>query len=103
MPNNLQGYQSVDDPEVQTRFESAWKAPLPSTKGLDNHQMVEAIHAGKLKAMYLIGEEMSIVDSNANYVGDAIEKLDFFVVQDIFFSNTCRDADLVLPGASSLE
>src|SRR3979411_2814877 len=65
--------------------------------------MVEAIHAGKLKAMYLIGEGMSIVDSNANYVSAAFEKLDFFVVQDIFFSNTCRYADVVLPGAPSLE
>jgi len=99
MPNNLPGYQSVDDPEVRTRFESAWKAKLPSTKGLDNHQMVEAIHAGKLKAMYLIGEDMSLVDSNANFVGDAFSKLQFFVVQDIFFSNTCRYADVVLPGA----
>jgi formate dehydrogenase major subunit len=46
---------------------------------------------------------MSIVDSNANYVADAFAKLDFFVVQDIFFSNTCRYADVVLPGAPSLE
>jgi formate dehydrogenase major subunit len=103
MPNDLPGYQSVDDLEVRQRFETAWKVKLPSTKGLDNHQMVEAIHAGKLKAMYLIGEEMSIVDSNANYVGDAFAKLDFFVVEDIFFSNTCRYADVVLPGAPSLE
>jgi len=103
MPNDLPGYQSVDDPEVRARFEKAWNVPLPSTTGLDNHQMVEAIHAGKLKAMYVIGEEMSIVDSNANYVSAAFEKLDFFVVQDIFFSNTCRYADVVLPGAPSLE
>jgi formate dehydrogenase major subunit len=103
MPNNLPGYQSVDDPEVRQRFETGWKVKLPSTTGLDNHQMVEAIHAGKLKAMYLVGEEMSIVDSNANYVGDALAKLDFFVVQDIFFSNTCRYANVVLPGAPSLE
>ncbi|HET6178649.1 MAG TPA: formate dehydrogenase subunit alpha, partial [Candidatus Sulfotelmatobacter sp.] len=103
MPNNLPGYQSVDDPEVRARFEKSWNVPLPTTKGLDNHQMVEAIHAGKLRAMYLIGEEMSIVDSNANYVGAAFEKMDFFVVQDIFFSNTCRYADVVLPGAPSLE
>jgi formate dehydrogenase major subunit len=103
MPNTLPGYQSVDDPEVRSRFEAAWKVQLPSSKGLDNHQMVEAIHAGKLKAMYLMGEEMSLVDSNANYVGDAFAKLDFFVVQDIFFSNTCRFADVVLPGAPSLE
>src|SRR5437016_3923499 len=103
MPNSLPGYQSVDDPEVRARFEKAWNVPLPSTTGLDNHQMVEAIHAGKLKGLYVIGEEMSIVDSNANYVCDAFEKLDFFVVQDIFFSNTCRYADVVLPGAPSLE
>jgi len=103
MPNMLPGYQHVDDPEVRKRFETGWKVTLPSTKGLDNHQMVEAIHGGELKAMYLIGEEMSIVDSNANYVGDAFSKLDFFVVQDIFFSNTCRYADVVLPGAPSLE
>src|SRR5882724_1474503 len=103
MPNMLPGYQSVNDPEVRDRFEKGWKVKLPASKGLDNHQMVEAIHEGKLKAMYLIGEEMSIVDSNANYVADAFAKLDFFVVQDIFFSNTCRYADVVLPGAPSLE
>src|SRR5882724_10067322 len=103
MPNMLPGYQLVTDPEVRQRFETAWKVKLPSSKGLDNHQMVDAIHAGKLKSMYLIGEEMSIVDSNANYVGDGFSKLEFFVVQDIFFSETCRFADVVLPAAPSLE
>ena len=103
MPNNLPGYQSVDDPEIRARFEAQWKVTLPSTKGLDNHQMVDAIEQGKIKAMYLIGEEMSIVDSNANYVGDAFSKLEFFVVQDIFFGVTCQYADVVLPAAPSLE
>ncbi len=103
MPNSLPGYQSVDDPEVRARFEVGWKAALPSTTGLDNHEMVEAIQLGRLKSMYLIGEEMSLVDSNANYVAEAFGKLDFFVVQDIFFSNTCRFADVVLPGCPSLE
>jgi len=103
MPNNLPGYQSVDDPEVRARFEEAWKVKLPSTKGLDNHQMVDAIQQGKLKAMYLIGEEMSIVDSNANYVDDAFSKLEFFVVQEIFFGDVCKFADVVLPAAPSLE
>jgi formate dehydrogenase major subunit len=103
MPNDLPGYQPVDDPEVRRRFEAAWRVALPTTKGLDNHQMVDAIHEGKLKAMYLIGEEMSIVDSNANYVSAAFQKLDFFVVQDVFFSTTCRFADVVLPAAPSLE
>ena len=103
MPNVLPGYQSVDDPAVRTRFEESWRVPLPTTKGLNNHQMVEAIHQDKLKAMYMIGEEMSIVDSNSNYVCTAFEKLDLFVVQDIFFSTTCRFADVVLPAAPSLE
>ena len=103
MPNLLPGYQSVDDPEVRARFEAAWQVALPTTAGLDNHEMVDAIHQEKLKALYLFGEEMGIVDSNANYVGAALSKLDFFVVQDIFFTETCRHADVVLPAAPSLE
>ena len=103
MPNNLPGYQSVDDKEVRERFEAGWNVTLPSSKGLDNHEMVEAIEQGKLKAMYLIGEEMSIVDSNANYVSDAFSKLEFFVVQEIFFGETCQYADVVLPATPSLE
>jgi formate dehydrogenase major subunit len=103
MPNFLPGYQSVDDPEVRSRFEANWKVQLPSTKGLDNHEMIEAIYEGELKAMYLFGEEMSLVDSNANFVGDGLSKLDFFVVQDIFFSATCHFADVVLPASPSLE
>jgi formate dehydrogenase major subunit len=102
-PATLPGYQSVDDPEVRRRFEAAWGVKLPVTKGFDNHQMVDAIQEGKLKAMYLFGEEMSLVDSNANYVQDAFGKLEFFVVQDIFFSETCKFADVVLPAAPSLE
>src|SRR5690349_6396628 len=102
-PNLLPGYQSVDDPEVRARFETAWGVPLPSTKGLDSHEMVDSIHAGKLRSIYLCGEEMQLVDSNANYVAAAFEKLDFFVVQDIFFSATCRFADVVLPASPSLE
>ncbi|HEX4170181.1 MAG TPA: formate dehydrogenase subunit alpha [Bryobacteraceae bacterium] len=103
MPNSLPGYQSVDDPEVRARFEAAWKVKLPSTKGLDNHEMVDAIHEGKLKCMYLIGEEMALVDSNANHVEAAFSKLEFFVAQDIFFSYTCQFADVVLPACPSLE
>jgi formate dehydrogenase major subunit len=103
MPNMVSGYQSVDDPEVRARFRAGWGVELPTTKGLDNHEMVDAIHAAKLRSMYLCGEEMSIVDSNANYVGAAFRKLDFFVIQDIFFSTTCQYADVVLPASPSLE
>jgi formate dehydrogenase major subunit len=103
MPNVLPGYQPVDDPEVRARFEAAWGVPLPTTRGFDNHEMVDAIHAGQLRSLYVFGEEMGIVDSNANYVDLALAKLDFFVVQDIFLSETCRYADVVLPAAPSLE
>jgi len=103
MPNNLPGYQSVNDPEVRSRFEAGWNVRLPSTKGLDNHEMIDAIHQGKLKAMYVFGEEISLVDSNANFVGDGLSKLEFFVAQDIFFSHSCQFADVVLPASPSLE
>ncbi len=103
MPNYLPGYQLVDDPEVRARFEAGWKVKLPSTKGLDNKEMIDSIHQGKLKAMYLFGEEISLVDSNKNFVEEGLSKLDFFVVQDIFFSDTCRFADVVLPASPSLE
>src|SRR6202000_981274 len=102
-PAVLPGYQSVNDPDVRRRFEAAWRVNLPTSKGLDNHEMVDAIQQGKLKAMYLFGEEMSLVDSNANYVQEAFSKLEFFVVQDIFFSHTCTFADVVLLAAPSLE
>ena len=75
---NLPGYQNVHDPEVRARFEAAWKVKLPTVKGLDNHEMIDAIHAGKLKAMYLFGEEIALVDANANYVQDGLAKLEFF-------------------------
>ena len=103
MPNFLPGYQPVDDAEVRARFESGWKTRLPSTRGLDNKEIVDAIVEGTLKVLYLFGEDIAIVDSNVNYVGDALSKLEFFVVQEIFFSNTCRFADVVLPASPSLE
>jgi formate dehydrogenase major subunit len=102
-PVMLPGYQRSDDPVVRAKFEAAWKVHLPTTKGLDNHEMMEAIHAGKLKAMYLFGEEIALVDSNSNYVQSALSKLDFFVIQDIFFSKSCQYADVIFPGCPSLE
>jgi formate dehydrogenase major subunit len=103
MPNNYPGYQSVTDPEIRARFEKAWGVALPRDRGLDNHQMVDAIYDGKLRAMYLAGEDMISADSNANHVAGAFEQLDFLVVQDIFFSETCRYADVVLPAAPAIE
>jgi formate dehydrogenase major subunit len=103
MPNFFPGYQKVDDSAIRSKFEKAWNVPLPSTPGLNNHQMIDAIHEGRIKSMYVFGEEMSLVDSNANYVADALSKLDFFVMQEIFFTDTCRFADVILPACPSLE
>jgi formate dehydrogenase major subunit len=103
MPNFFPGYQKVDDPAIRAKFEKAWGVTLPPKPGLNNHQMIDAIHEGKLKSMYVFGEEMSLVDSNANYVSSALAKLDFFVMQEIFFSETCRFADVILPASPSLE
>jgi formate dehydrogenase major subunit len=103
MPNYYPGYQSVTDPEIAAKFEKAWGRTLSHEKGLDNHQMIDAVYDGKLRAMYLAGEDMISADANANHVGGGFEKLDFFVVQDIFFTETCRYADVVLPAAPALE
>jgi formate dehydrogenase major subunit len=71
--------------------------------GKDNHEMIEAILEDTIKALYIKGEDTITSDSNANYVGAALEKVEFLIVQDINFSETCRFADLVLPAAASLE
>ncbi|MFC3419361.1 formate dehydrogenase subunit alpha [Salinicoccus hispanicus] len=103
MPDRFPGYQFVSDDEVRAKFEKSWNTQIPTKAGLNNHEMVEAIHEGDLEVLYLKGEDMGIVDSNLNHVHSAYEKLKFFVVQDIFFSKTCEYADVVLPASPSLE
>jgi formate dehydrogenase major subunit len=103
MPDIFSGYQKVDDPAIRGKFEAAWRVTLPVTTGLDNRQMIEAAQEGKLKSMYIKGEDTITSDANANDVAEAFGKLDFLLVQDIFFSETCRYADLVLPASPSLE
>lgn len=97
------GYQKVDDEEVRRKFEAAWGVALPAGKGYDNREMIDAIHEGKIKALFVVGEELSLVDANVNYVQDALRKLDFFVVQDLFMSRTAELADVVLAASPSLE
>ncbi len=103
MPNSFAGYEHTDDEEAHARYEQGWGATLQKEKGLDNHQMIDAIYEGKLRAIYLFGEDMYSADSHAGHVAGGFEKLDFFVVQDIFFSETCRFADVILPASPSLE
>lgn len=103
MPGRFPGYEKVSDDQARDRFEKGWGVKLPSKKGYNNHTMVQAMHDEKLKSLYVIGEDMAIVDANALTVQNAFNKLDFMVVQDIFFTRTCEHADVVLPASPSLE
>ncbi len=76
---------------------------LSTKKGLDNREMIDAIHDGSLRALFLVGEEIALVDANAHEVQAALAKLDFFAVQDLFFSKSAEFADVVLAASPSLE
>ena len=103
MPNIYSGYQQVDDEEARLKFEADWGVTLPTKKGLDNHEMIDSIKEGKLKVLYIKGEDTITSDSNSTDVGDALRMLDFLIVQDVNFSETAAYADLVLPASPSLE
>jgi formate dehydrogenase major subunit len=103
MPDAYPGYQKVADEEIRAKFEAGWGVALPTKKGLDNHEMIRAIHEGKLRSMYIKGEDTITSDANAGDVGKALAKLEFLVMQDVNFSETCAYADVVLPASPSLE
>jgi formate dehydrogenase major subunit len=103
MPNNFPGYQHVDDAEVRAKFEAAWGVSLPVNKGKDNHEMVTGIHQKNLLALYIKGEDTITSDSNATDVGRALSEIPFLVVQDIYFSETAKFANVVLPASPALE
>lgn len=103
MPDFFPGYEKVADDSVRKRYEDAWNAEIPGEPGKDNHEMIQAIHEGELQSLYVLGEDTGIVDANINYVQAAFEKLDFFVIQDLFLTKTAEFADVILPAAPSLE
>jgi formate dehydrogenase alpha subunit len=103
LPNVLPGYQPVNSPEVRRKFETAWAVRLPETAGMMATEMIPAAREGRLKALYIMGENPIISDPNANYTVTALKKLDFLVVQDIFLTETAQLADVVLPAACFAE
>lgn len=103
LPNWLPGYQNVGDEVARKKFENAYGVEISSTPGYTNIQMLQAAERGELKGMYLVGEDMAWVDSNSNHVHETLSGLDFFVVQDVFFTKTAQFADVILPAAPSLE
>jgi formate dehydrogenase alpha subunit len=103
LPNVYPGYQAVADAKVKAKFEAAWGGPLPSSAGLPVTEIVEAAYKGKIKAMYLTGENPLLSEPDITHAEEALKKLDFLVVQDIFLSETAQLADVVLPGVSFAE
>lgn len=97
------GYQKVSDNDCHQNMERAWGVSLSQVPGLNNHEMVDAIHDGRLKSLFVMGEDMALVDANSNFVQDAFKKLEFMVVQELFFTTTASFADVILPGAACLE
>jgi len=103
LPNVLPGYQSISDQETVRKFEKAWGRKLPPKPGLAATDMWPAILEGKIKGMYIVGENPLVSDPNLKHIEAALKKLDFLVVQDIFMTETAKLANVVLPAASFAE
>jgi formate dehydrogenase alpha subunit len=99
LPNVYPGYQKVDDETAREKFEKAWDATLSPTPGLTVVEIMNAAAEGRVKALYVMGENPMLSDPDVNHVEEALRNLDFLVVQDIFLSETAELADVVLPAA----
>jgi formate dehydrogenase alpha subunit len=105
LPNVLPGYQAVTDPALREKFENGWHmdGSIPDTPGLTVVELLNEAANGKIRCMYIMGENPMISDPDISHVREALDALDFLVVQDIFLTETAELADVVLPGASYLE
>jgi len=103
LPDVYPGYQKVDDPEIQKKYEKAWGYSLSPDPGLTHSEMFDHIYDGKITSLYLVGENPFLSEANANHAIEAMKKLDFMVVQDIFLTETAELADVVLPASSFAE
>ncbi len=103
LPNVYSGYQNVTVDAVQEKFEKAWNAKMPNKVGLKIPEMFAGAHEGKVKAMYILGENPVLTDPDANHIRGALEHLEFLVVQELFLTETAAYADVILPAASFAE
>jgi len=102
-PDLLPGYRPLSHPEFRRRYENAWSSVLPEKEGMTIFQMIDSAKTGSLKAMYVMGENPVFNLPDSASVKEALEDLDFLVVQDIFLSETAMLADVVLPALSWAE
>jgi len=104
LPNVLPGYQAVTDETKRKAVAEKWGLnDLPGEVGLTVVEMTNAVLAGQVKAMYIMGENPMMSDPNLTHVEEAFRSLDFMVLQDIFLNETGELAHVVLPAAASLE
>jgi predicted molibdopterin-dependent oxidoreductase YjgC len=103
-PAYLPGYQAVDDPQIRRKFSEAWGAEVPETVGYRLDQIVSGLHDGRVKALYLVGENPAQTEPNARHVEEGLEGCELIVSQDIFLNDSTRKyAHVVLPASSFAE
>src|SRR5947209_7244648 len=93
-------YQSVGDPKVRGSFEALWQTGLDEKPGLTVVEIMDAIHAGEINGMYIMGENPAMSDPDATHAREALAKLEHLVVQDLFLTETAKYADVVLPASA---
>lgn len=104
LPNVFSGYQSVAEAQVREKMARAWGVEsLPERPGLTLMEMMEGAARGEIRGMFILGENPMISDPDLHHVKEALSKLEFLVVQDIFLTETGRLAHVVLPGACFAE
>jgi predicted molibdopterin-dependent oxidoreductase YjgC len=103
LPNVYTGYQRVDNPDIQRKFKATWDCSLSSKPGLTLMEILNAAHDGKIKAVYIMGENPVLSDADAKHAEESLRKLKFLVVQDIFLTETAKLAHVVLPATSFAE
>lgn len=103
LPIVFSGYQAVANDEARAKFEKAWGVSLSTKPGLTIVETLNAAHEGKIKALYVMGENPMLSDPDLNHARESLEKLDLLIVQDIVLSETARLAHIVLPAASFAE
>ena len=101
-PNHLTGYAVLAD--ARDRFERTWRAPIPTARGRDLMEMIDAAECGELKAMWAIGYDIQLTNPDGTRTRSALSRLDLVIVQDLFLDETAREhASVFLPATSSFE
>ncbi|WP_439155704.1 formate dehydrogenase subunit alpha [Yoonia sp.] len=104
IPMFLPDYQPVGDPRVRNAFGRIWEeGEINPNKGLTVTEILDAVHAGDIKGMYISGENPAMSDPDVEHARDALAKLDHLVVQDIFITETANFADVILPASAFAE